>query len=98
MSSSTVMIHRLGRINDIKKGPMNDDAVNIDKIKEMFAKSSGEKMIEVTEGEYEQLLKEAVQKKLKLQKDEGSFTLIMDHLSIKIVSADDEEDDGEDWE
>lgn len=75
---------------------MSEDFVTIDKIKEMFAKATGDKMIEVTEDEYQHLLKEAVKKKHKIIKDEESFSLVFDNLTIKVVSETEEGDD-EDW-
>lgn len=75
---------------------MSEDFVDIEKIKEIFGKSTGEKMIEVTNDEYHNLLKEAVRKKLNVIKEEESFNLILENLTIKIV-CETEEGDDETW-
>lgn len=74
---------------------MTDESVNIEKIKEIFANATGERVIEVTQNEYQSLLKEATAKKLNLKKEDESFTLIQDELSIKIVCDPDDEDEDE---
>lgn len=77
---------------------MTDESVNIEKIKEIFANATGERVIEVTQNEYQSLLKEATAKKLNLKKEDESFTLIQEDLSIKIVcDPDDEDEDEEDY-
>lgn len=75
---------------------MSEDFVNIEKIKDIFAKATGEKMIEVTDDEYHSLLKEAISKKLNIIKEEESFNLILEDLTIKIV-CETEEGDDEAW-
>ena len=76
---------------------MNDEeSVSIDQIKQIFAKATGEKMIEVTTDEYEMLLSEAKSKKLNIVKGDESFNLILPDLTIKIVCENEENE--EDWE
>lgn len=73
-----------------------DEAVSIDQIKKIFAKATGEKMIEVTNDEYETLLSEAKKKKLNIVQEDESFKLVLEGLTIKIVRE--TEDDEDDWE
>lgn len=70
-----------------------EDEFNIDKLKTIFASATGERTIEVTEEEYEKVLSEAVAKKLPVEEDEDSFTLKLGHLSIKITTDYDEEEE-----
>lgn len=76
---------------------MSEEEVSIDQIKKIFANATGEKKIEVTEGEFDALLGEAQKKKLKIIKGDDSFSLLLENLTIKIV-CEDEEDDFEDDE
>lgn len=72
---------------------MQENEVNIQKLKEIFADAEGERTIEVTEGEYQSLLTEAVVGKLNIEKSAESFTLKLPHVSIKIVyEIEDDED------
>lgn len=76
-----------------------DEAVSIDQIKKIFAKATGEKMIEVTNDEYDTLLSEAKKKKLHIVKEDESFKLVLEGLTIKIVrETEDDELDEDDWE
>lgn len=69
-----------------------EDEFNVDKLKAIFSTATGERTIEVTEDEYQKVLAEAVAKKLKIEEDEDSFTLKLDHVSIKITTDYDEEE------
>lgn len=73
-----------------------EEAVNIDQIKKIFAKATGEKMIEVTQDEYDALLSEAKKKKLNIIKEDAHFSLVLEGLTIKIVCESEEDED--DWE
>jgi exonuclease I len=76
-----------------------DEPVSIDQIKKIFAKASGEKKIEVTNDEYDTLLNEAKKKKLSIVKEDESFNLVLEGLTIKIVrETEDDEADEDDWE
>ena len=69
-----------------------EDEFNVDKLKAIFSNATGERTIEVTEDEYQNILAEAVAKKLKIEEDEDSFTLKLDHVNIKITTDYDEEE------
>ena len=73
-----------------------EEAVNIEQIKKIFANATGEKMIEVTQDEYDALLSEAKKKKLTIVKADASFSLFLEGLTIKIVCETEEDED--DWE
>ena len=72
---------------------MEDESVNIDKLKSIFASASGERTIEVTEDEYQKILMEAAKKKIAVEKEDESFTLKFDNLNLKITCDYDEDED-----
>lgn len=75
---------------------MEEDLISIEKIIEMFQSASGKKMIEVTEKEYDKVMKEAVKKGYKIQKEDNSFSFLVGALLIKIVCEIDEDEDDDD--
>ena len=72
---------------------MEDESINIEKLKSIFGLATGERTIEVTEGEYKKILDEATKKKLKVIKESDSFSLLLGELTIKITCDYDDEDD-----
>lgn len=77
---------------------MQDDLINIEKLKSIFASATGERTIEVTEDEYEALLNEAQESGLEVKKQEGSFLLVLGVLRITITCDYDEDLDEDDIE
>lgn len=78
---------------------MQDDQINIEKLKSIFASATGERTIEVTEEEYEALLNEAQKSGLEVKKMEDHFLLVLGALTIKITCDYDEDlDEDEDEE
>lgn len=74
---------------------MQDDLINIEKLKAIFAQASGERTIEVTEDEYQSLLKEAKKSALPVKELEDSFLLTLGELNIKITCEYEEDFDDE---
>lgn len=72
---------------------MEDESINIEKLKSIFGLGTGERTIEVTEGEYKKILDEAMKKKLKVIKESDSFSLLLGELTIKITCDYDEDDE-----
>jgi hypothetical protein len=72
---------------------MKDEPISIDKLKEIFAMSTGERTIEVTEGEYKSLYREAQKKGLVVNKKEDRFGLKLGNLSLTILTEIEEDDD-----
>lgn len=70
---------------------MQDDLINIEKLKSIFASATGERTIEVTEDEYQALLDEATESGLKVKKEADSFQLVLGALTIKITCDYDED-------
>lgn len=75
---------------------MKDDSISIDKLKEIFAMSTGERTIEVTEDEYDSLYSEAKKKDLVLNKKDDRFNLKLGNLSLTILKEIEEDDEDED--
>ena len=71
---------------------MEDDSVSIDKLKAIFACASGERTIEVTEEEYQKILIEAAKKKIDIEKEDESFSLKLDNLTLKITCDNDDDE------
>jgi hypothetical protein len=72
---------------------MNDEQINLEKIKQIFSYSTGERTIEVTEEEYRDLLTEAKSKGLSVQESNDSFTIRLGELEVKIVCDFDDEEE-----
>lgn len=78
---------------------MQDDLINIAKLKSIFASATGERTIEVTEDEYQALLNEALESGLEVKKQADNFILVFGALTITITCDYDEdldEDEDED--
>ncbi len=76
---------------------MQDDLINIEKLKSIFASAAGERTIEVTEDEYQALLSEALESGLEVKKEADCFLLVLGALTIKITCDYDEDlDEDED--
>lgn len=76
---------------------MQDELISIEKLKEIFAEASGERVIEVTEQEYGALLKEAREKNMEVTEESDHFILKLGTLSVRITcDYDEEEDEDED--
>lgn len=76
---------------------MQDEVINIEKLKSIFASSTGERTIEVTEDEYQALLNEALESGLEVRKEADNFLLVLGPLTIRITCDYDEDlDEDED--
>lgn len=72
---------------------MDNDSISIKKLKEVFALSTGDRTIEVTKAEYDNLLKEAKEMNYPIRKHDESFFLTIDNLTIHVVCELDDDTD-----
>ncbi len=77
---------------------MEEDLINLDKIKKMFVGKSGTSTVEVADTEYDILLKEAKKEKVILSEKATEFSIKSGDAVIKIQKdeEDEEEEDEED--
>ena len=75
---------------------MEEDLINLDKIKKMFVGKSGTSTVEVADTEYDILLKEAKKEKVILSEKATEFSIKSGDAVIKIQK--DEEDEEEEDE
>ncbi len=71
---------------------MENELINLETLKSMFADASGEKTIEVTSEEYLKLLKEAHKEELEIDEEDSSFTLNLEGSRINVICDYDDED------
>lgn len=75
---------------------MEEDLINLEKIKKMFVGKSGTSTVEVADSEFDILLKEAKKEKVLLSEKATEFSIKSGDAVIKIQKDEEEEEEAED--